>query len=109
VLGGIGVHEVPVLGVGDEDVHGRLEQGRVVEAGGGDPYEIPFRVLSPGQSGTAIGAEAADVVAAQDALGAVMFQLAFRDAERAERDDDHGQVRSPAQLLAVAAMAFQHA
>jgi hypothetical protein len=106
VFGGIGVHEVPVLGVGDEDVHGGLEEGWIVEAGGGDADEIVFRILRPGEARTAVGTEAADVVAAQDASGAVMFQLAFRDAERAERDDDDGQVRSPAELLAVAAVAF---
>jgi hypothetical protein len=106
VFGGIVVHEVPVLGGGDKDVHGGLEEGWVVEAGGGDPNEIVFGVLSAGETGAAIGAETAEVVAAQDALGAIMFQLTFRDAERAERDDDHGEVGSAAELLAVAAVAF---
>jgi hypothetical protein len=97
-----------VLGVGDEDVHGGLEEGWVVETGGGDTNKIVFGIFRAREARAAVGAETAEVVTARDALGVIIFQLPFGDLKGAEWDDNHWQVRSPAELLAVAAVAFQH-
>jgi hypothetical protein len=96
------------LRVADEHVHRGFEPAWVVQTGGGQADDAAFGIFRAGDTRAAFGAEAAQVVSAVQAGRGVMLQRALGELEMFQRHNNDGRVRSAADLLAIAAMAFEH-
>ena len=106
-FGQCGIHMIPGLGAGCEDIQGRFIQARVIEASGRDHRQVRHSAGLSEQTGTTFRTKTA-----AQRIAAVRFCVVVlnrtRDLQRRGRQSDVRFVCTAACLLAIAAVAIPH-
>ncbi len=101
------VHNIPMLGVSNEDIELRLEELRCVQTGGDQSDAAAIRLLY-GQRRTAVRTETSLGILAGDAPGGELAGSAPGEPKRRKRHHDCRQIRPSRALLAIPAVALEH-
>ena len=105
-----GIHLVPRLRVGNEEVHLRLEPTWVVQCSRqhSDEGRIARFRFGAGHSRSAFGAKTALVFSRADARREMVTQLSACNSKSISRNHDRGGTRAARHVLAIAAMTVDH-
>ena len=104
------VHVIPRLCIRHEKIHLRAKPARIVQTAGGDADNagVSFIRFCAGESRTAVGAEAAFVLAARQARREMIAQLPLRQPKGRSGHEQAGDEAAAGHPLAIAAVAFEH-
>ena len=105
-----GIHLVPRLRVGNENIHLRLKPARIIKASSQDSHKgrfYSFKFASR-NSGSAFRTKTAFMFASPDAGREMVTQLSADQSKRLSRQQQPGSESAAGPLLAIATMTLKH-